>query len=177
MMKAQEIKRIARFALFGAIGFGVGGLIAVVPIGVAGESYSLGLIPMGAIGGTALELALKRKVATLALLGAIGFLAGSLAGFFIEGLAREGSGLAGFLFLAVMGMIGGAAIGLALRNRRAIIGLAIAGALGFGIGWIFLYTTSLDLDPWLGSVLLGIIGGTSLGATLGYLEKEKAGNQ
>ena len=91
------------------------------------------------------------------------------------GFAGEGSGLAGFLFLAVMGMVGGGALGLALQNRREIIGLALAGALGFGIGGMILYAT--HLDRWLEFVLMGIIGGAFLGAALGYLEKEKTANQ
>ncbi len=174
--KKLENVGIGRCALFGAVGFGVGGLIGEALVGVAGSSSLLGVPIMGAIGGATLGLALRRKVATLALVGAIGFLAGPLAGMFVWGFAG-GKDLAGVLFLAVTGMIGGAALGLALRNRREIIGLALAGALGFGISGIFLYTTHLDLTPWLGFVLMGIIGGAFLGATLGYLEKEKAGNQ
>ena len=180
MSNAQEKKienvSIAKFALFGAAGFGIGGLTEFLIMELAGENllfFMLAFPIPGALGGAALGLALRRKVTTLALLGAIGFLVGALIGFFIgEELGGENLGLAGFLFSAVRGMIGGAALGLALRNWRAIIGLTLAGAIGFGIGWTIFSATPLD-PPWLGWVLMGIIGGAFLGAALGYLEKEK----
>ena len=74
------------------------------------------------------------------------------------------------------GALGGAALGLALRDKREIIGLALAGALGFLIGSMI----ATYLHYWLGFGFLltvimfslqGIIGGASLGAALGYLEK------
>ena len=174
------MKSIVRFALFGAIGFGIGGIIigmgfslAISPMAVLG----IGFAAMGALGGASLGLALRRKVATLALLGAIGFLTGILGGFFIgEELGGENLGLAIFLAFAVTGMIGGAALGLALRNWRAIIGLALAGALGLGIGMTIIMFIPLEFllvgnKFALMVTVSGIIGGASIGATLGYLEK------
>ena len=180
----SKYKRIIRFALFGAIGFGIGGIIIGMGLSVSLVVGGIGFAAMGALGGASLGLALRRKVATLALLGAIGFLTGILAGFFIgEELGGENLGLAIFLAFAVTGMIGGAALGLALRNWRKIIGLALAGALGFGIGMMILMFIPhvlifipLEFEFNIFAVMVhfsGIPGGALIGATLGYLEKER----
>ena len=100
-------------------------------------------------------------------------------------------GLAIFLAFAVTGMIGGAALGLALRNWRKTIALALAGALGFGIGIMILmfiplhfvldvFYTLTEAEILLGVnkftlmvTIIGIPGGASIGAVLGYLEKDE----
>ena len=65
---------------------------------------------------------------------------------------------------------------LGLKDKMKIIGLALAGFLGFGIGWLIANNLSYRYDWWLQAIvrftLSGIIGGALLGATLGYLERE-----
>jgi len=170
------MKSIVRFALFGAIGFGIGGITIGMGLSVSMVVAGIGFAAMGALGGASLGLALRRKVATLALLGAIGFSTGILAGLFIGGvIGGENLDIAMLLAFAVTGMIGGAALGLALRNWRKTIALALAGVLGFGIGMMILMFIPLEFCQGNKFVLMlnyiGIPGGASIGATLGYLEK------
>ncbi len=81
------------------------------------------------------------------------------------------------------GALGGAALGLALRDRRKTIGLALAAAPGFWIGLVIANYIQhwLEFGGLLGFLLWvikfslqGIIGGAALGAVMGYLEKQKA---
>jgi hypothetical protein len=213
MMKTQGLKRIARFSLLGAVGFGIGGAVfgiggagfRIEPIGgwfldFNGGSFWLqgqapwlpGFAILGALGGAALGLALGnwRKVWVLALAGTIGFfvlniilmlIVSAILFFFInpiveiinsyQGLWFEGNVWCSITFGAIPGALGGAALGLALLDWKKFIGLALAGSLGFGIGMKIICTS--PLDPLLGWVLWGIMGGSALGATLGYLEKKK----
>ncbi len=182
MQKQKELakmKRIAMFALFGAVGFGIGGLFVgpaallafalgfqqtvIWPSGViAFAVLGFGFIARGALGGTALGLALRkgrRMIATLALFGAIGFLAGGLLFLFlVPGVmfrevppstetGTEIWPLVVFV-LAVLGFgfvaneaLGVTAPGTALRKGRKIIAaLALFGAIGFlGGGFIFAF--------------------------------------
>ena len=81
----------------------------------------------------------------------------------------------------------GLALGITFFDLKKIIGLGLAGALGFGIGMLIMYSSSFhpwtgwdipgNIKPWLGWVLWGVIGGTCLGATLGYLEKKKVASE
>ncbi len=87
------MKRIARFVLFGAVGFGIGGLFpgpaSLFAFALGSQQtmfwppvlivFGFGFVANEALGETAHGLALRkgrRMIATLALLGAIGFLAG-----------------------------------------------------------------------------------------------------
>ena len=54
------MKRIVKFALYGAIGFGVGGAIGGV-VWVALDAPQLGFPILGAIGGASLGLILKDR--------------------------------------------------------------------------------------------------------------------
>ena len=166
----QQIKRIAKFALFGTIGFGIGGAIRLIGFGV------VELLIMGAIGGAALGLALKRgwgKVTILALLGAIGFSVGTVIAVFSMLDAPDNS-LTDFITGAVAGAIGGLALGLALWDWRKFIGLTLAGALGFVIGALFLVIFGIYYEHVAWFAGPGIVGFTFLGAALGFLEKGKA---
>ncbi len=164
-MTRAQLKRIARLALFGVIGFGIpAGISFVVP------SFLVTFIIEGAFGGLVLGLALKkdnRKVAALVLLGAVGFGSGSLIGFSSSWIEGEPV-LAALVFGSVTGVIGGEFLGLALWSWRKMMGLAIAGAIGFGLGAIIVDSARFSL--WM--ILMAIIGGACLGATLGFLEKE-----
>lgn len=164
---SQETKKIAKFALFGAIGFGVGALF---------------LLTMGITGGAALGLALKnrRKVIVLALVGGIGFLFGLWVGVYVweqaVALWEPFKTVWGYaIYGGTIGAIEGAALGLVMGGRRKIIVLAIAGALGFGIGIII--APSTPFIAYIQWIIWGIIGGASLGAALGYLEKGEPANQ
>lgn len=193
--------RVLRFVLFGAIGFGIGGGIAgsitVNPVGrslLALLLFLLGLVVIGTLGGASLGLAMRdrRKAVVLALWGAAGFCLGFLVAVIglVFALLLGGAYIHwpasfymeyGFL-TAVTGAVGGVALGAALRSRRSILALALAGFVGFGIG------DTLGL-PGISEILQGllagkrynpglfaatqVVGGASLGAALGYLEKRK----
>src|SRR5215218_8310426 len=138
-----------RFALFGAVGFGIGGTIAGAcwPLAVftSGTSALL-FILSGAIGGASLGLASKarRRTMSLAVLGIVGFGVGGIVallvafGVFVPIPALTGS--ADYGVRGVMGALGGAVVGgslgLAFGDGRRIAALAVAGAVGFGVGVI-----------------------------------------
>ena len=192
---------IMRFILYGAVGFGIAwaiagfltsGFLALTlprfqppspppPEWVEYPSqlaYFLG----GACGGAALGLALKswKRVVTFAVAGAMGFGVGSII-FFVLAF------LFGFPLVSVgMGTLGGILLGLALADWRGVVLLGLAGMVGFGVGDAI--ATALGMpqfafdweQPPLWQMLyvlvqgmVGIIGGTSLGAALGYLERRK----
>jgi hypothetical protein len=123
----------------------------------------------------------------LVLLGTIG----AFIGFIFEVMLMFGllgSGMSPTLgYVIVYGIAPGVCIGIALGltflDLNKIIGLGLAGALGFGIGMLIVYPsfhpwTGLgipgNLKPWFGWILWGVIGGAFLGAALGYLEKRRA---
>ena len=173
MAENIDIKRIAKFALFGAVGFGVGGAI----MGWAFKYPGIPLSPviMGALGGAALGLALKRRVIALSVLGAVGAIIGIIIGgviafldvLFLEVEIEEL--LPNVLLSIILGAFLGAALGLALKGGMKIAGLALAGVLGgaIGVGIVSAITNDLSLQIFL----QGIIGGTFLGAAVGFLEK------
>ena len=84
---------------------------------------------------------------------------------------------------AALGLVIGAALGVALRRWRGMAVLALIGLVGFGVGGVivaalqgFPLQPSEDPPSWQSAVfgaIEGAIGGASLGATLGYLENRK----
>lgn len=176
------------FPLAGGVGLVLGGaifsgdlpaLLLYTPI------LSLG----GACGGAVLGLAFKdfRRVAILAMLGAAGFLVGSfiIVGlfFYLKFAWQAGYGLLEALSASALGLVVGAMLGLPLRSFRGAVVLALAGLVGFGTGGVlaaalqgFPLHPSEDF-PSLRSAAFGavegIIGGASLGVSLGYLENSK----
>lgn len=197
--KRTTRRSITRFSLFGAVGFGIG--VPMIMLGMflglataletveawstAGPFISLGLgfVVAGAVGGLALGLALMRgKTISLAGFGALGFLLGGLVTIPFASLGNEVKSYLGVLL--VPGAFGGAALGLALGGKMkiAIVILALAGALGFGIGDVVMIAVNGLLEPRVGLItasiikfaLGGIIGGAVLGAALGFLYKRKA---
>lgn len=170
-----KINIIGRFAIFGAIGFGIGlTIIAVIDI----EPWLVGLFLPGAVGGASLGWALGgwKKAWPLALAGAIGFGSGR-ALTIILAFTFEWYGI-GFQAImgAIMGAIGGLSLGIALKNPTWARFLTLAGAIGFSIGYTA-YRQIIDQQI-LGApthlfIIWGIIGGTLLGAALGYLEKRR----
>ncbi len=216
-MKTQEIKRIARFALFGAVGFGIGSLMLgagylgvsiivwaieagwspVTVAAIACVALVFGSAAMGAIGGAGLGWALRnrRKTLRLALWGAIGFGIGGCIWFAVI-FGSEWGWIPDFdPSMLALAAIGGAGLGLALKGWQKIVGLALAGFLGFIITNIILNTfirhfplrieTFITYFPLRNGVLgwfcayvpLGIIVGAFLGAAMGILEKGSVKNQ
>jgi len=173
-------KSIPWLALWGAVGFGVGGAIGGT-VWFALEAPYLGFPIFGAIGGASLGFVLEswRKAGILALACAIGLGVGFLTGFFIVLTIWEPVHVEG-LFLGVAGgAVSGASLGLALRNWEKAGLLALAGAVGFGIAvqvsWdLFRGPNLVLLGGVMKLVIWGILGGASLGAALGYLEKGNA---
>jgi hypothetical protein len=122
---------LVRCSVLGAVGFGVGEAIAVLSM--------LGPIPLplsvsvgGAFGGASLRLALKdwRKVAILALLGALGLAVGVFATLTVGSYFNYSAIPLG----ALVGVVVGASLGVAFLDWRKVLGLAVAGAVGFSVG-------------------------------------------
>jgi hypothetical protein len=197
--KRTTKRSITRFCLFGAVGFGIG--VPMIMLGMflglttaletleawstAGPFISLGLgfAVAGAVGGLALGLALMRgKTLSLAGFGALGFLLGGLLTIPFASLSSEVKSYLGVLL--VPGAVGGAALGVALGGKMkiTIVILALAGALGFGIGDVVMIAVNGLLEPRVGLIVAsiikfalgGIIGGAVLGAALGFLYQRKA---
>jgi hypothetical protein len=178
------------FPLAGGVGTILGGaifggdlpaLLVYTPI------LSLG----GAIGGAALGLVFNdfKRVVILAVLGAVGFFSGSLI---VVGLFFSLSFVAGYSLLeafsaAAMGLVVGALLGLSLRSFGGTVVLALMGMVGFGIGGMLAAALQgfpsqpsesfLSVQSAVFGAVEGIIGGSSLGAALGYLETRKQASQ
>jgi hypothetical protein len=170
---------VIRFVVLGAIGLGIAGaigspLITFLPGGVA-----LLLWPLvgGALGGASLGLALKdvRRVVNLALLGTLGLFVGAFAGLVLGSFFSYPT----VPIAAIVGAVVGASLGVAFRDWRTIVALAVAGAVGFSVGNLaeFVRLSAPVIGTDLGEAgsiaITGVIGGASLGAALGYLEKRK----
>ena len=159
-------KSILWFALWGAVGFGIGGAIGSI------TPWPVGFVVPGAVGGASLGLALKgwKRAGLLALAGAVGYVAGLMAAFSI---AFTFSDMGGewwqFILGAIIGAVIGVSLGLALRNWVGAGLLALAGAIGFGIG----YAAHLTWYDVIGRTAWGLIGGAFLGAALGYLQGKR----
>jgi hypothetical protein len=168
-----------RFVVLGAIGFGIAGaigspLITFLPGGVA-----LLLWPLvgGALGGASLGLALKdvRRVVNLALLGTLGLFVGAFAGLVLGSFFSYPT----VPIAAIVGAVVGASLGVAFRDWRTILGLTVAGVVGFSIGYLpaDFIRFSIPIIRQLGQAgsiaIAGVIGGAALGVTLGYLESRR----
>jgi hypothetical protein len=185
-MERQETMRaisVMRFVILGAVGFGLGGAISgplimfltgLVP-GLVG--LPLTLFVGGAVGGAALGLALKdfRRVVILALLGALGLTVGVMAGLILGSFINYSE----VLITVMVGAVVGTSLGVAFLNWRTLVAMAVAGAVGFGIGSLpadfvrFSIPKLRQLGEAGSYAITGIIGGASLGAALGYLENRK----
>ncbi len=175
----------AKFVLYGAAGFGLGGPLAwslgyYLPL-----LSDLSILLVGAVGGASLGLALgdRRKLVVLALLGGLGTILGLLVA------ATLGSFVNYSLFFIgpVFGNVLGASLGLAFLDIRRIVTLAVAGAVGFGMGLpvgnslSFLAESFENLPPFRDAPFIfvaGVAGGAALGAAMGYLQRRgPAGRQ
>jgi hypothetical protein len=127
----------------------------------------------------------------MALLGGIGVLSYIawlfIIGIVVGGFERSGSWPAFLLVYVMWGATIGALLGAAFKNRRVVIGLALAGGIGFPLGmWL---ASSLQLfilqhaewleyldSPfvlWLQYGFTGMIGGAFIGAALSFFEKRR----
>jgi len=169
----MRLSGLTGFVILGALGFGAGGAIAVLSM-LWPISLSLSVLVGGAVGGASLGLALRdwRRAMILAMLGTLGLTAGifatlGFASYFAYSPAPLG---------ALVGAVVGASLGVAFLDWRTILALGLAGALGFGIGFLAgdLLRASFPVIKGLGSIVVaGMIGGASLGATLGILETRR----
>jgi hypothetical protein len=174
---------VMRFVIFGAVGFGIGGaisgrLLMFLPEMVPGlVGLPLILFVGGAVGGAALGLAFKDfgRVVILAVLGTLGLTIGVMAGLMLGSFLNYSE----VAIAAIVGAVVGTSLGVAFLNWRTTLALAVAGTVGFGIGTLpaDVVRFSIPMLRQLGEAgsyaITGIIGGASLGATLGYLEYRK----
>lgn len=169
----MRVTSVMRFVVLGAVGFGIGGAIGgplsvFVPI-----PMPLTLLVGGAVGGASLGVAFKdfRQVMILAVLGALGLTVGVMTGLILGSFFSYPE----VPIAAFVGAVVGAALGVASRDWRTIVALAVVGGVGFGVGLLaggflrdFLPMRMAEVI-----VVVGIIGGASLGAALGYLQNRK----
>ena len=160
---------VMRFMVFGAVGFGIGGILPL----------PLNVLIGGALGGAALGLALKDwgRVVILAVLGELGLVLGVMAGLGISHYFFYSSEVP---VMFMMGAVVGASLGAAFLDWKTILTLAVAGAVGFSVGSLpggslgFSIPIIRQLLGAAGSIAIaGLVGGASLGAALGYLEERK----
>jgi len=174
-VKARSIQRLV---VYGIIGFGVGGAIGGA-VWVAFDAPLLGFAILGALGGVSLSLSLKDWKATviIALVCAIGFDIGFLLPFFVSLVIWEPVYGQGLFVGAIGGAIGGLSLGFSTKEWSKAWLLALAGAIGFGITAQVFWDILRGLEPQIlwGAITLaiwGIVGGASLGAASGYVEKK-----
>jgi len=183
------MNRIVRFALWGAVGFCVGGAIGGTITSDLNTFVSLAIL--GIFGGASLGFVSKGWKGAIILALASG--AGFVFGTFLSVIIGMGLGLTlpepideiyglvvPFVMGAITGAVGGMALGLALKDWRGVGLLALAGAVGCGIAaqinqnvLLGLLTTQL-LSTVVPFSIWGLIGGAFLGVALGYLKKRKA---
>jgi len=197
--KNIDIKRIAKFALFGAVGFGIGGYILSYPIESSSSPTSGFFVSpvVGALGGLTLGLSLNRKVFLFTILGALGFIIGQTLGALVwagevglsdllfadpNGSSYEAAftnlletASSNFPLSIILGASLGGTIGLipwyygAKRKANKILGLALAGAIAGIFGALIMFSTNTAF--WTQVTIQGLVGGALLGAALGYVEK------
>jgi hypothetical protein len=167
---------IPLFILLGITGFGVGGAIGGV-IWVAFDAPHLGFAILGAVGGAFLGVASQnwKKAWVMAIASAIGFDIGFLFSFLILLAIWEPTCGKGLLIGAVGGVIGGASIGIVLKDWKGALILSLASAIGFSPAVWLTLDRLRGLTPQVlwGAVTLaiwGIFGGAFLGLALGYLK-------
>ena len=191
-----RIKSIVRFALLGAVGFGIGGIVGAVIWGSPTTTFTkegveytvrltlnpgqifLSFALIGAMGAASLGLGLRnwRKAGVGALVGAVGFSTATFIGLVIQ-LVLWGFEpppyFAGLFIGAIIGIVFGASLGLALRGWKAAGLLALAGAIGFGVMFQAVSNLEFEVSSAKSFGIWGAIAGATLGVALGYLEKGK----
>ena len=176
--KIVQARSIRRLSVYGTIGFGIGGAIGGATW-VAFDAPHLGFAILGALGGASLSLNQenwKRTIVTV-LACAVGFDIGFLFPFFVSLAIWEPTYGQGFFIGCIGGAIGGVSLGLSMKEWSKTWLLVLAGAIGFGIATQATWDLLRGLEPQVlwGAITLaiwGIVGGASLGAALGYIEKK-----
>jgi len=150
---------IVSYKLYGAIGFGIGGLIA----GLAGDYMILAFIFFGLIGSASLSIPARDIKLTLlsSALGAIGFFFGfTIPMFVVLGVLDLGLPFVGL----IMGFFGGGLLGYAYKNMQVFL---VAGMIGFGI-WGFLIDILRPYYTAIHPAIVMMIASALAGAILGY---------
>jgi hypothetical protein len=116
-----------------------------------------------------------KKAGVAALVGAVSFSTATSIGVVIQ-LSLWGSEpppFAGLFTGAIIGIIFGASLGLALRGWKAAGLLALAGAIGFGVMFQAVLNLEFEVSSAKSFGIWGAIAGATLGVALGYLDKGK----
>ena len=201
-MRTKSMRRFVLFGAVGfGIGLAIAGFFGSVFIAITAPMFPpgrgaepppwwmtwppyLSWFLAGACGGAALGLAIGtwKRVLALGVAGLFGFGLGSFLFFviaFLFGLHPAG-------IAAGMGLFGGVLLGLTFGDWKRVVLLGLGGMIGFGVGGAI--ATAIGMPPltfdWeqpsllLGlyvvvQAMVGLIGGASLGAALGYLENRK----
>ncbi len=181
--KIVQARSIHRLAVCGTIGFGIGGAIGGATW-VAFDAPHLGFAILGALGGASFSPSLGDWKATIiiVLACAVGFDIGFIFPFFVSLAIWEPVYGQGFLIGGIGGAIGGLSLGLSMKEWSKIWLLVLAGVIGFGIAAQVFWDLLRGLEPQVlwGAITLaiwGIVGGASLGAALGYIEKKDISRQ
>ena len=183
------MNRIARFALWGAVGFCVGGAIGGTITSDLNTFVSMAIL--GIFGGASLGFVSKGWKGAIILALASG--AGFVFGTFLSVIIGMGLGLTlpepideiyglvnPFVMGAIIGAVGIIALGIALKDWRELGLLALAGAVGCGIAaqinqsLLLSILTTRILSTVVPLSIWGLVGGASLGAVLGYLRNRRA---
>jgi len=207
--KKDDPQNPLKYMLAGAFGFGIGSVFpfkfypeAIFHVMGYAHPNIIGLLIFGAIGGISLGILSRntKKMLYLALLGAIGISIGFIMSFvflsypfffifywlFPPPFPRS---LIPFLMLFISfmfgGLITGTFYGIALRNRKKIWRLAIAGGFGFAFGALFVFIISTIIygisnmppkSPLFGGtsayIIFGTITGIFLGLGMYFAEKQ-----
>ena len=178
-MNNININRILRFAIFGTIGFGIGGAFLGWAIQFnedRGANFGdwetflliIGALLMGAFGGLVLGLALRNKMRILILVvtTSIGSFIASIVGIFT--VTNEPTFINISLVSLTLGVVLGIAIGIFLLDWKKVIALSLFGAIG-GIIGAAITSNFEDWSVWYALTIQGSIGGAILGGALGFL--------
>jgi len=193
-LKAWDIKRTIWFILAGGVCFSLWGMIMLVfsLVGAGNTRVIAAFFFCGVASGGLFGILLRKNAGLMALLGGIGVLSYIAWLFIIDtvagGFERSGSWFAYLMVYVMWGATIGAFLGAAFRNRRVVIGLALAGATGFPLGmWLASWLQQSIIQyadwreyldspfiPWLRYGFMGIVGGAFIGAALSFLKRRIA---
>lgn len=151
------------YKVSGAIGFGIGGLIA----GFAGDYMILAFIFFGLFGSAVLSLPARDIKLTIrsSLFGAIGFFLGfTVPMFVVLGILDLGLTFVGL----IMGFFAGSLLGYAYKNMQPFI---YAGMIGFGI-WGLLIDILRPYYTTIHPAIIMMIASAIAGTILGYAAKQ-----